>query len=107
MRESYIEGVANHSDPESCAVVRKGGSEALTGVGAGRVLSREINSTRMPTQFSNAEGNMLGGVTASLQAIRRGRRPLARAETPCTRTGRAYRLPSQMARWDVSGSPRT
>ena len=42
MRESCREGLATHSDPESCAVVREGGGEALTGVRAGRVLSREI-----------------------------------------------------------------
>jgi hypothetical protein len=28
MRELYIEGVATHDDPESCAVVREGGGEA-------------------------------------------------------------------------------
>jgi hypothetical protein len=42
MEESYDEGVANHIGPESCASVREGGGEALTGVRAGRVWSREI-----------------------------------------------------------------
>lgn len=37
----YVEDLANHDDPESCADVRKGGGEALTGVHAGRVSSRE------------------------------------------------------------------
>jgi len=37
MKESYGEGPATHTDPESCADVRKGGREALTGVRAGRV----------------------------------------------------------------------
>jgi len=41
MEVSYGEGLAIHTGPESCAVVRKGGGEALTGVRAGRVLSRE------------------------------------------------------------------
>src|SRR5436309_3810901 len=41
MKESYGEGVATHTGPESCGVVCKGGVEALTGVRAGRVLSRE------------------------------------------------------------------
>ena len=45
MRESYRKGVANHPDPESCGVDRKGGAEALTGARAGEVLSREINQT--------------------------------------------------------------
>ena len=35
MQESYIEGLANHDDPESCGVVREDGGEALTGVRAG------------------------------------------------------------------------
>ena len=42
MKESYDEGVASHIGPESCAGARKGLGEALTGVRAGRVLSREI-----------------------------------------------------------------
>jgi len=41
MQKSYGEGVASHIGPESCAVVCKGQGEALTGVRAGRVLSRE------------------------------------------------------------------
>jgi len=31
VRVHCTEGVANHSGPESCAVVREGGGEALTG----------------------------------------------------------------------------
>jgi hypothetical protein len=33
MRESYGEGLATHTGPESCIVVRKDAGEALTGVG--------------------------------------------------------------------------
>ena len=42
MKESHSEGVANHTGPESCAGSRKASGEALTGVRAGRVSSREI-----------------------------------------------------------------
>jgi hypothetical protein len=42
MKESYIEGLASHDGPESCAGARKGAGEALTGERAGGVLSREI-----------------------------------------------------------------
>src|SRR2546425_10777399 len=42
MKEPYGEGLASYTDSESCAGVREGGGEALTGVRAGRVLSREI-----------------------------------------------------------------
>ncbi len=48
MKEPYVEGVATHDGPESC-VVRKGGGEALTGVRAGEVLSREIIGFGVPT----------------------------------------------------------
>ena len=41
MEVPYVEGLASHDGPESCADVRKGGGEALTGVHAGRVSSRE------------------------------------------------------------------
>jgi len=44
MKESYGEGIAIHTGPESCAVARKGGGEALTGVRVGQVLSRERES---------------------------------------------------------------
>jgi RNA-directed DNA polymerase len=37
----YVEGVAIHSGPESCAGTREGVSEALTGVRAGQPLSHE------------------------------------------------------------------
>jgi hypothetical protein len=44
MKESYGEGLASHTGPESCAVTCKDQGEALTGVRAGWVLSREITS---------------------------------------------------------------
>src|SRR5271154_6322530 len=43
MRESHREGIANHSDPESCARHREVRREALTGAQAGWVLSFESN----------------------------------------------------------------
>ena len=42
MKVSYVEGLANHDDPESCGAAREGGVEALAGGRTGRVLSREI-----------------------------------------------------------------
>ena len=38
MEEPYVEGVATHDGPESCAGAREGGGEALTGVRAGRAI---------------------------------------------------------------------
>jgi len=46
MKESYGEGLATHTDPESCGTAREGGVEALIGARAGRVFSRERNLLR-------------------------------------------------------------
>ena len=62
MKEPDGEGVANHTDPESCAGGRKSVGEALTGERAGRVLSSEISSIGMPTLSEYGEGHMHGGV---------------------------------------------
>ena len=43
MKESYVEGLASYGGPESCVHIREGVGEALTGVRAGRVLSRVIH----------------------------------------------------------------
>ena len=45
MEVLYGEGLASRTGPESCAAVRKGRGEALTGEAAGWVLSREIISS--------------------------------------------------------------
>ena len=46
MKVSNVKGLANRDRPESCVGVRKSGGEALTGEGAGRVMSRERYGTR-------------------------------------------------------------
>jgi hypothetical protein len=103
MKESYTEGVANHGDPESCAVLRKGFGEVLTGARVGWVLSREIRKFRVPTLLSEGEGNMAEIAIASSRSTLRGRRPHACAESPCARTGRSLdRLP-WMVRQTASG----
>src|SRR3989304_4986463 len=77
MKESYVEGIAAHSGPESCVVARKGRGEALTGVRAGRGLSRERNSLR---------GVDAVGESGRPHLAHRNRemcRGPARSETPC------------------------
>ena len=76
MEESYVEGLAAHSGPESCVVARKGRGEALTGVRAGRVLSRESNLLR----GADAVGGC--GRPHSAHRYREMRRDPARSETP-------------------------
>ena len=56
-RDSYIEGLATHDDPESCGRARKCTTEALTGAHAGRVLSREIEILPGAEAVCAAEGN--------------------------------------------------
>lgn len=106
MEKPYIEGVATHGVPESCVGARKGDGEALTGVRTGRVLSREITQSRAPTLLAEAEGNTVGGVTASLRTALRGRRPLARAKSSCARTGRSTSCPRRMVPRAASGRPK-
>jgi len=94
MKESYVEGLATHDGPESCAVAREGGGEALTGVRAGRVLSRERNSLR------GADAVEEGGRQHPGRRYREASRDPARSQTPCTyaNTSRGSReIPSSPA----------
>ena len=77
MKESYVEGLAAHSGPESCVVAREGRGEALTGERAGRVLSRERNTLR----YADAVGE--GGRLRPGHRYREMPRNPARSETPC------------------------
>ena len=77
MKESYVEGLAAHRGPESCVVAREGRGEALTGVRAGRVLSRERTFLR------DADAVGEGGRPHATHRYREMRRGPARSETPC------------------------
>ena len=61
MEVSYSEGLANHAGPESCVGARKGEGEALTGVRAGWVLSREIHAPRKGGSLRGADAVEIGG----------------------------------------------
>jgi len=78
MQESYGEGVATHTGPESCGATCKGGDEALTGVRAGQVLSREREFLR----GADAVGG--SGRPHPAHRSRERRRDPARSETLCT-----------------------
>lgn len=75
MKVRHIEGVANHDDPESCAGLREGVGEALTGVRTGWPLSRERKLVPDADTVPSVESNTDGRVTASAWTVRRGRRP--------------------------------
>jgi hypothetical protein len=70
----HDEGVAIHIDPESCADVREGISEALTGERIGQPLSRESTLILGADVVPLTEGNTDGCDIASTQTARRGRR---------------------------------
>ncbi len=104
MKVLHVEDLASHDDPESCDVIRKGGGEALTGESAGRVLSRVKLTSRVPTLWRKAEGNMAWCAKASAMPALRGLRPLARTETTCAGTGRSLGRPlSHVRRRPASG----
>jgi hypothetical protein len=77
------EGVANHTDPESCAATREGRSEALTGDSVGQPLSGE-NQLRGADAFRPAEGNTARVAIARHRSAPRRRRPW-HAQTPPAR----------------------
>ena len=76
MKDPYGEGLATHTGPESCGVFRKERAEALTGVRAGWVLSRE----RVDLRGADAVGR--GGRQQRAHRYREMRAGLARSKTP-------------------------
>ena len=108
MKESYGEGLATHTDPESCGAAREGGVEALTGARAGRVFSRERHLTpgcrRCKEKRKATPGASISRDATGPRAVRdpvHVRKHLAREPgDPVVARGR----------WtprDASGSPRT
>ena len=95
MKNSYSKGLATHTDPESCGATRKGGVEALTGEGAGRVFSHVRNLLR--DAYAVGES----GRPHPVHRYREVRRDPARSKTPCT-----YRSTSHGNR-EIPRSPQT
>lgn len=94
MKESNIEGVAIHGGPESCAGVREGVGEVLTGVRVGGAIEPRNPWSRGADVVVKAEGNTGGSVIASCRRTPRGQRTQACAEAPSARTGRSRGCPS-------------
>ena len=93
MKESYGEGVATHTDPESCGAVRKDRVEALTGARAGRVFSRESDFLRDADAVGESGRHHRG------HRYREMLSSPARSETPST-----YEHPSRGSR-EIPWSP--
>ena len=78
MKESYGEGSATHTGPESCGAAREGGDEALTGERMGRVFSR------VRVLLRDADAVRRSGRQHPAHRYREVRRNPARSETPGT-----------------------
>ena len=78
MKELYVEGLASHDGPESCAGVREGAGEALTGVRAGRAIEpRKDKSDR------GADALTTGGRQHRWRRYRESSADLAGSENLC------------------------
>lgn len=106
MEELHVEGVATHDDPESCAGAREGVGEAFDRGTHGPGIEPRNQNFRAPTLLSEAEGNMHRAESARSGTALRGRRPRAREEPLCARTGRSPGRPPRWLRRDASGRPK-
>ena len=102
MEVSYSEGLANHTGSESCVGVRKDAGEALTGVRAGWVLSREIHAPPRGGILRGADAVEISGRQHPRRRCGKTPRNPARSQTPgmygCTSFGnREIPFPSATA----------
>src|SRR4051794_3221074 len=89
MKESHVKGVATHDDPEPCTGAREGASEAWDRGTCGPGIEPRNFCFRVPTVLCEPEGHTYRAVIARRGVTLRGRRPRARTEPFCARTGRS------------------
>ena len=102
MQESYGEGLATHTGPESCANGRKAEGEALTGVRAGWLLSSEMYASGTSTHvglcgrqhLAHRNREMVWGPAESKNPSMHGNTSRENWEVPCSPAadGRAGRI---------------
>jgi hypothetical protein len=85
MKESYVEGLASHDDPESCMGARKGTREALTGARAGGAIELRNVNPAYGQALRGADAVSVGG--RPHRASRHGKR---RADPAQSKTSRRY-----------------
>src|SRR5664280_3689991 len=90
MKESYEEGVANHSAPSFAYCTVRCTAKRKQGIGGLGIELRKLE-IRTPTPSRCAEGYMRWDDIASPSSVLRSQRPQTRLETSCTRTGRPRR----------------
>jgi hypothetical protein len=107
MRTPDIEGVAIHGGPESCGGDPRGRSEALTGVRAGQLLSREITVSGCRRRLTRRKATLPAALARAVRWTPRGLRTCACTESSCARTGRSRCSPVQLiAGWAAQGTLR-
>ena len=95
MRTLYIEGLAIHGGPESCAVVCEGDGEALTGVHVGRAIEprKNLSSGCRRCQICGRQHRrqryrkLLSGPARSKNPCMRGVSMRENREVPCSPVG--------------------
>ena len=111
MKESYVESLASYGGPESCVHIREEVGEALTGVRAGRVLSRVIHAPQRELWVDRGV-EAVGTCRRPHRCCRIGEAAAdpARSQTPRTRGNislgnREIPRPSA-SRWEALGAER-
>ena len=103
MKEPRGEGLAGHTDPESCVVSREAGREALTGVHVGGAIEPRNVVNQDADAVTPAERQHRKVRYCEHQLDLRGRRPPACMEPPRARTGRPYQCPTRSCDRDGQG----
>ena len=80
VKVSYFEGLATHTDPESCVGGRKAAGEALTGESTGSVPSHEMHTNLEADHVPVMGRPHRDKRYASLFRLQRGQRSGARAK---------------------------
>jgi hypothetical protein len=87
MRESHVEGVATHDDPEPCTGACEGVGEAWDRGTCGPGIEPRNFYSRVPTVLSEPEGNTHRTENARRGVTLRGRRPRARTNLSAREPG--------------------
>jgi hypothetical protein len=107
-RDSHIEGLATHDDPESCGHAREDVPEALTGAHAGRVLSRENECSQVPRLFLEPKATLTAPAWRGATDLARSTRDPEHAWKHHAREpGDPAHRSRRMALRTAVGSPRT
>src|SRR6266568_3420220 len=93
MEELHAEGLATHSDPESCVDDPRGRGEALTGARVGRGIEPRNVGFGVPTLCKERKATSTVALCASRRRTPRGQRAMACTEPPGARTGRSHPRP--------------